>query len=84
MADSPTKRLRIRPKIPYGQCFEEISKRPNRIRIIDFVGKCPDFYYLEKKWKLNKIESVKIHKKGKVVFDDQNKKYTIFVEVEAK
>ena len=62
----------------------EISKRPNRIRFVDFAGKCPDFYYLEKKWKLNKIKSVKIHKKGKVVFDDQNKKYTIFVEVETK
>lgn len=62
----------------------EISKRPNRVSIKNFVGKCPDFYYLEKKWKLNKIESVKIHKKGKVVFDDQNKKSTIFVEVETK
>ena len=62
-----------------------VSKRKNKVELINFVSsKPPKFSLLEKKWNLNKIISLKIHPNGKEVIDDNNNKHIIFVEVETK
>lgn len=61
-----------------------VSKRKNKVELINFVSsEPPKFSLLEKKWKLNRITSLKIYPNGKKVIDDNNK-HIIFVEVETK
>ncbi|MBQ3325314.1 MAG: hypothetical protein IJG81_10810 [Muribaculaceae bacterium] len=62
-----------------------VSKRKNKVELINFVSsEPPKFSLLEKKWKLNRITSLKIHANGKEAIDDNNNKHIIFVEVETK
>lgn len=62
-----------------------VSKRKNKVELINFVSsEPPKFSLLEKKWKLNRITSLKIYGNGKEVIDDNNNKHIIFVEVETK
>jgi hypothetical protein len=62
-----------------------VSKRKNKVELINFVSsEPPKFSLLEKKWNLNRITSLKIHANGKEVIDDNNNKHIIFVEVETK
>ncbi len=62
-----------------------VSKRKNKAELTNFISSNPPkFSLLEKKWKLNRITSLKIYPNGKEVIDDNNNKHIIFVEVEAK
>ena len=62
-----------------------VSKRKNKVELINFISSNPPkFSLLEKKWKLNRITSLKIYGNGKEVIDDNNNKHIIFVEVETK
>ena len=57
----------------------------NKAELTNFISSNPPkFSLLEKKWKLNRITSLKIYPNGKEVIDDNNNKHIIFVEVEAK
>lgn len=62
-----------------------VSKRKNKAELTNFISSNPPkFSLLEKKWKLNRITSLKIYPNGKEVIDDNNNKHIIFVEVETK